>query len=258
MKKLSTVLFVAFLLLGLASCNDKDSLPDMEIEGIFVETEWENIGETVSPPSLYNIQIINEDNDFFINKNLSGNGNTIIAQPGDYKIQVFNVPANMSASKNIATINSRSDGMEALPGWFFRYSGVVSVQGNVVSSITASMEQETKELKLEPTITGITGTIEKAEIKLEGLAKEMDIISGDISTPSSVTVNCTIKTNNVISATIRTLGVIGSAVQTLTVTVTIDGTPYTITKDLSNDLKNFNDDKLTPYTWAGELNISAN
>ena len=144
--------------------------------------------------------------------------------------------------------------MESLPGYLLTETQNINVIKDDTLEVEIYMKQKTRDLLFELTvkegdpdrISNITGT-------LSGIAGSFDLSSQRICGEAMNTSFPFARTNDKITAHTRLLGTTGLK-QSLRIDLTFtDGSSQTIENDLTDLLKNFNDDMPTPMYITGDL-----
>ncbi|MDR2774542.1 MAG: hypothetical protein LBC19_07355 [Tannerella sp.] len=243
-------------ILAFSGCDDENfntSHPDEG--GIILTTEWpdnENATQT------YRARIITPSGFIRDFDGLSGGTNTLVVNPGDAALYVYNHAENITVFGNIATVTGAGAGTAAYPGSFFSSFGQVYTQQDRDVRHTAPMCRQTGELKLSLAIkpAAMINRVKAVRATLEGVASELNMQTNALSAPSSVSFPLS-KNSFYATAILRLLGFEPSTRPGLTLDIELDdGYAASITHDLSSLVKDFNGSKSNLFTLNANMLIS--
>ena len=225
------------------------------MQGIVVRASWSNIGEGITHPTYYHLRMVPvSGGDNILLSNIDQDDPNITNIPkGSFKGSLYNTAADITVTNTVANMSGSGGIINAMPGWFF--TGVQNFTiTDYLTSVTFQMQQQTRELNFDISILDDI-TIGSATIKLEGVAGTMDIMTGELSDASSISVDAAVS-GTTLTAKTRLLGIVSGSTQTMTVTVNqAGGGVFPIVVNVSSDLAGFNENKKTPFTLSKELSI---
>ncbi len=252
----------------LASCGEKEPTPPTyntdhpEHGKITLTTDWSQRGEGIDIPGSHHVRA-NGDEAGKQTFTAATNDHPELFDPGTHRLHVWHDAAGITVSGNTATVaaqagNTRAGGIDTSPDWFFSAAMDVEVAADTDHKFTATMTQQVRQLTLviEPT-GGTADEIESITATLSGVAGTLDIDTGAHGSPSDVALTFTKGADGKWSATVRLLGIAG-AEQKLTGTIAFTGgTPADMPfdSDMTADLAGFNDNKKTPLTLGGQVEV---
>lgn len=258
----NTLIIAAAILL--TACDVKDPIyntPHPEHGKITLTTDWSARGDGIDIPGSHHVRANGEEagkQTFTAHTN----DHPELFTPGTHRLHLYHDATGISVSGNTASVASvtRAGGIVGNPDWFFSAAMDVEIEADKVHPVTATMQQQVRELMLVIALTGgTTDKIESITGTLSGVAGTLDIDTAEHGTPSDVALTFTKITEGPDagkwSATVRLLGITGS-VQTLTGTITFtDGSPAAVSldSDLSAALAMFNADKKIPLALGGTV-----
>lgn len=259
--------------LYLASCDTHDPIYNTvhpEHGRITVTTDWSGLGDGITKPSTYMVEVGAYKGNTNADKHTIPN----LFEAGDYTAYLYNdvpeIPVTVSVSGAEARVNSiaapavKSGGyLEPLPGWLFAGKLEAAIEKDKHHELTVIMEQLVRELTLVIGFeSGVADKVESIAATLSGVAGSFDITNGTHGTPSDVAMNFTKVTQGDYAgkwaAVVRLLGVAGGE-QKLTGTIKLAGgdpESMPLESDLTTDLKNFNTDKKTPLLLSGQPTVN--
>ena len=261
-------LFYLWAVLLFTSCDVKDPIyntPHPEHGKITVNTDWSAGGTDIDIPASYTVQT----GDYFAT--LSGATNTLdhLFAPGTYPTYIYSMPEHITVSGTTATVASAEAGtwdgagafVHAAPGWLFTCTMEAAIAADTDHALTATMQQQVRQLTLVIELTGGTADrIAAVEGYLSGVAGTFAMDGGTHGAPSNVALTFKKIVEGADagkwSATVRLLGTATGAVQGLTAEIRFSGAspqPVTLTSDLTTALAAFNTDKHTPLTLGGDV-----
>ncbi|MDR1380720.1 MAG: hypothetical protein LBJ47_04490 [Tannerella sp.] len=250
---------IAAMLLTLAGCVDENfrtSHPDEG--GVVLTTDWDGGAEVALPP-VYKARIVSlsgKTQDF---DNLSGATNSLVVEPGEATLYVYNPAENITVFGTKATVDRSGAGISAVPETFFSYSGQIYTEQDLDVPHTALMRRRTGDLKLSLAIkpASAIGLVKAVSAELDGVASELDMQTNALSTPSSVSFPLP-RSTFYASATLRLLGFATSATPGLRLKVELEnGYAASISHDLLPLVKDFNDSKNRLFTLNATLTVAA-
>ncbi len=239
----------------LAACSVEAPIYDTahpEHGRITLTTDWSGRGEGIDIPASHHVRANGDE---------TGKQTFTALEPGTHRLHLYHDATGITVSGNTVSVASvtRAGGIDASPDWFFSAAMNVEIEADKVHPVTATMQQQVRELTLiiEPT-GGTADNIESITATLSGAAGSLDIDNGAHGSPSDVALTFTKITTGADagkwSATVRLLGIAEGAAPQLTGTIAFTGsTPADIPldSDLTSALAGFNDDKKTPLTLGG-------
>lgn len=220
---------------------------------LILEPDWTARGVGVAVPADYTA-VISDYKGI-----LSGPSNAIAHDfaPGDHHVNVYSTPVGMEISGTMAEVEADSEGIAALPGYLFTYTGdVTGLAKNETRTVPVPMIQQTGTvnyiLKMADG-SNIASYITAVSAKLESVASRIDIETGALSRPSSISPAFNFTTDRY-TATSRIVGTIGAS-QMLTLEVTLaNGNTQVLGRDAATVLSAFNAAKTGDYTILIEIN----
>ena len=256
------ILFAAAMLL--TACNVKDPIYETahpEHGRITLTTDWSGRGEGIDIPASHHVRA-NGDETGKQTFTAHTNDHPELFEPGTHRLHLYHDATGITVSGNTATVaaqagNTRAGNINASPDWFFSAAMDVEIEADKVHPVTATMQQQVRELTLviEPT-GGTTDRISSITATLSGAAGTLDIDNGTHGSPSEVALTFTKGADGKWSATVRLLGIANGAAPRLTGTIAFAGdTPADIPldSDLTSALAGFNTGKKTPLTLGGQV-----
>ncbi len=257
--RIRKLILVAVAILTFAGCRDDEpkhqtSHPDKG--GIALTVDWSTIGTTA--PKAYQARIISSSGHTENFDDLSGTTNTLLVEPGQAMMYVYNTTNNITVSGKKATVSGVGAGIAADPGWFFTWSGDVQTERDRDITRKAKMTQQTGELKLSLAIkpAEMASKVTTVNAVLEGVASELDMQTNSLSGASSAAIAFA-KGAYYATTSMRLLGVVPPAKQNLKLEIGFEGGgTATATSDLSPLMSGFNSSKNTPLTLAADMNLS--
>ena len=253
------ILAAAATALLTASCV-KDTLyntPHPNHGKITVTADWSARGEGIDIPATWTIAM----GDYTGTETAATHAPDHLFAPGSYTLVAWNPAEGITVSGTTATVapasGSQTTGtfIDNAPGWFFTHTEQVTIEKDTDYPFTAAMKQRVRELQLELEVTqGRPELIQSVTATLSGIAGIFDMEKGQtIGEPTSTVFSFT-RDGSRLTADARLLGTMG-AVQTMVLDIVfVDGGRTQRTEvDLTEAMKDFNDDMTTAYRVTGTL-----
>lgn len=253
------ILAAAATALLTASCV-KDTLyntPHPNHGKITVTADWSARGEGIDIPATWTIAM----GDYTGTETAATHAPDHLFAPGSYTLVAWNPAEGITVSGTTATVapasGSQTTGtfIDNAPGWFFTHAEQVSIEKDTDYPFTAAMKQRVRELQLELEVTqGRPELIQSVTATLSGIAGIFDMEKGQtIGEPTSTVFSFT-RDGSKLTADARLLGTMGT-VQTLVLDIvfTDGGRTQRTEVDLTEAMKDFNDDMTTAYRITGTL-----
>lgn len=253
------ILAAAAAALLTASCV-KDTLyntPHPDHGKITVTADWSARGEGIDIPATWTIAM----GDYTGTETAATHAPDHLFAPGSYTLVAWNPAEGITVSGTTATVapasGSQTTGsfIDNAPGWFFTHAEQVSIEKDTDYPLTAAMQQRVRELQLELEVTqGRPELIQSVTATLSGIAGAFDMARGQTSGEPVSTVFSFTRDGSRLTADARLLGTMG-AVQTMVLDIVfVDGGRTQRTEvDLTEAMKEFNDDMTTAYRITGTL-----
>lgn len=250
----------------LISCDVNDPIYDTTHPAkgeITLTTEWSDRSEGVAIPDSYLISI----GDY--REQLSGLRNTLnkLFAPGTYQSHLNNLPQHISVDGTVATVDEVVSAnfpdlqfIHNAPEWLFTGRLDITAEADKKSEYTVKMHQQIGRLTLIFDPKGdAANRIEQISGYLTGIAKTFDFENNTYADASEVELVFSKITTGEHSgkwgASVRFLGIISKS-QKLYVSVKFkNDNPKSLNmiSDLSEILKNFNADKITPLSLEANV-----
>ena len=253
------ILAAAATALLTASCV-KDTLyntPHPNHGKITVTADWSARGEGIDIPATWTIAM----GDYTGTETGATHAPDHLFAPGSYTLVAWNPVEGITVSGTTATVapasGSQTTGafIDNAPGWFFTHAEQVSIEKDTDYPLTAAMQQRVRELQLELEVTqGRPELIQSVTATLSGIAGAFDMARGQTTGEPASTVFSFTRDGSRLTADARLLGTMG-AVQTMVLDIVfVDGGRTQRTEvDLTEAMKDFNDDMTTAYRITGTL-----
>lgn len=253
------ILAAAAAALLTASCV-KDTLyntPHPNHGKITVTADWSARGEGIAIPATWTLSM----GDYTGTETAATHAPDHLFAPGSYTLVAWNPAEGITVSGTTATVapasGSQTTGtfIDNAPGWFFTHAEQVSIEKDTDYPLTAAMQQQVRELQLELEVTqGRPELIQSVTATLSGIAGAFDMARGQTSGEPASTVFSFTRDGSRLTADARLLGTMG-AVQTMVLDIVfVDGGRTQRTEvDLTEAMKDFNDDRTTAYRITGTL-----
>lgn len=253
------ILAAAATALLTASCV-KDTLyntPHPNHGKITVTADWSARGEGIDIPATWTIAM----GDYTGTETAATHAPDHLFAPGSYTLVAWNPAEGITVSGTTATVapasGSQTTGtfIDNAPGWFFTHAEQVSIEKDTDYPFTAAMQQQVRELQLELEVTqGRPELIQSVTATLSGIAGAFDMARGQTTGEPASTGFSFTRDGSRLTADARLLGTMG-AVQTMVLDIVfVDGGRTQRTEvDLTEAMKDFNDDMTTAYRITGTL-----
>lgn len=253
------ILAAAATALLTASCV-KDTLyntPHPNHGKITVTADWSARGEGIDIPATWTIAM----GDYTGTETAATHAPDHLFAPGSYTLVAWNPAEGITVSGTTATVapasGSQTTGsfIDNAPGWFFTHTEQVTIEKDTDYPLTAAMKQRVRELQLELEVTqGRPELIQSVTATLSGIAGAFDMARGQTTGEPASTVFSFTRDGSRLTADARLLGTMG-AVQTMVLDIVfVDGGRTQRTEvDLTEAMKDFNDDMTTAYRVTGTL-----
>ncbi len=253
------ILAAAATALLTASCV-KDTLyntPHPNHGKITVTADWSARGEGIDIPATWTIAM----GDYTGTETAATHAPDHLFAPGSYTLVAWNPAEGITVSGTTATVapasGSQTTGtfIDNAPGWFFTHTEQVTIEKDTDYPLTAAMKQRVRELQLELEVTqGRPELIQSVTATLSGIAGAFDMARGQTTGEPASTVFSFTRDGSRLTADARLLGTMG-AVQTMVLDIVfVDGGRTQRTEvDLTEAMKDFNDDMTTAYRITGTL-----
>ena len=253
------ILAAAATALLTASCV-KDTLyntPHPNHGKITVTADWSARGEGIDIPATWTLSM----GDYTGTETAATHAPDHLFAPGSYTLVAWNPAEGITVSGTTATVapasGSQTTGtfIDNAPGWFFTHAEQVSIEKDTDYPFTAAMRQQVRELQLELEVTqGRPELIQSVTATLSGIAGAFDMARGQTTGEPASTVFSFTRDGSRLTADARLLGTMG-AVQTMVLDIVfVDGGRTQRTEvDLTEAMKDFNDDMTTAYRITGTL-----
>lgn len=253
------ILAAAATALLTASCV-KDTLyntPHPNHGKITVTADWSARGEGIDIPATWTIAM----GDYTGTETAATHAPDHLFAPGSYTLVAWNPAEGITVSGTTATVapasGSQTTGtfIDNAPGWFFTHTEQVTIEKDTDYPLTAAMQQRVRELQLELEVTqGRPELIQSVTATLSGIAGAFDMARGQTTGEPTSTVFSFTRDGSRLTADARLLGTMG-AVQTMVLDIVfVDGGRTQRTEvDLTEAMKDFNDDMTTAYRITGTL-----
>jgi len=253
------ILAAAATALLTASCV-KDTLyntPHPNHGKITVTADWSARGEGIDIPATWTLSM----GDYTGTETAATHAPDHLFAPGSYTLVAWNPAEGITVSGTTATVapasGSQTTGtfIDNAPGWFFTHAEQVSIEKDTDYPFTAAMQQRVRELQLELEVTqGRPELIQSVTATLSGIAGAFDMARGQTTGEPASTVFSFTRDGSRLTADARLLGTMGT-VQTLVLDIvfTDGGRTQRTEVDLTEAMKDFNDDMTTAYRITGTL-----
>ena len=253
------ILAAAATALLTASCV-KDTLyntPHPNHGKITVTADWSARGEGIDIPATWTLSM----GDYTGTETAATHAPDHLFAPGSYTLVAWNPAEGITVSGTTATVapasGSQTTGtfIDNAPGWFFTHTEQVTIEKDTDYPLTAAMKQRVRELQLELEVTqGRPELIQSVTATLSGIAGAFDMARGQTTGEPASTVFSFTRDGSRLTADARLLGTMG-AVQTMVLDIVfVDGGRTQRTEvDLTEAMKDFNDDMTTAYRVTGTL-----
>lgn len=248
--KFNRIFLFLSVIMVISSCDTTTDLEDPLKGKITLITDWSKRTEGVSIPTDYKVLINSQTLNYTETSNLLPE-----LEAGTYPIYVYNNPDNITVNGTTATVATAGNTVAAQLGWLFTSITEVQYADFKVETITAVMQQQVRQLKIELTITEDNPErIASTTATLSGVANVLDFKTNTYSGANLLVSPAFIRNDNKLTTIVRLLGISGES-QKLTLDVTFtDSRTQRIESDLSGLLFGFNTDKHVPLNLSADLN----
>ena len=258
MSRKNYFILIFTILLSLSGCDDDKShnTSHPEEESITLTIDWPDIAGT-SPPA-YLARVTSSLGTTRVFENLNGTTNSLVVEPGESTLFVYNHAENITISGTKAIVNKTGTGIASDPGLFFSYSGKIAAERDRDMTHTALMKQQTGDLKISLAIkpAAMISRIRNIHAVLEGVASELEMHTNTLSAPSAVAFTLP-PGNYYAAATVRLLGFDASTEQNLTLNIEFEnGHTINATNDLTSLLKDFNASNNNLFSLHADMYIA--
>lgn len=266
MRTKAIIPFFGCALLLAVSCDVKDPIyntPHPDHGTVTLTADWSRRGTGIDIPASYTVQA----GDYSTTLGNTTNRIDHLFEPGTYCTYIYNTPEQVSISGTTATVAAAFgnwDGVGAFvaasPGWLFTCAMDVVIEKDTEYELTATMQQQVRQLTLiiEPT-GSTTDRIKRIEGYLSGVAGTLDFSAGIHATPANVELQFAKIASGAnagkYAATVRLLGVAGEQQKLNAIIHFTGGNPKAMSlgSDLTTELAAFNADKTKPLTLGGKV-----
>ncbi|MDR0835578.1 MAG: hypothetical protein LBN11_03225 [Tannerella sp.] len=257
MKPISKYILIAIAILAFTGCEKEDFLTSHPDEGgVVLTADWSDLK---TPPQTFQARVISSSGSIRDFENLQGASNSLVVEPGEAVVYVFNKTDNIAVTENKAKVSeSLFGGISSEPGTFYSDSKTVTTEKDRDTHLTATMKQQTGDLKLSLAImpAEMIGRVHQVKAVMEGVSSELNLLTNELSATSFISTTLT-KSSFYASANLRLLGFNTFTKQNLKLEVTLDnGDVVSVTSDVTQFLTGFNDVKKTPQSLSGTLHVS--
>ena len=252
MKKIQIITALSVLLLSACARVDVYDTDHPEHGKITLTIDWSEIGQGVTAPQSYTVQI----GDY--STTITGTSKTIdnLFLPGTYNAYIYNVIDKITVSEATATVAVSNNVADPMPEWFFTSILNVAIEQDKDHRFTAVMQQQVRELNFVIAPSGGTpDRIESITATLSGVASSLNFASNTHGNAANVVPAFEQQADGKWLATVRLLGITSNE-QKISLTITFaDNSPATINTevDIHTELGNFNADKRTPLTLGAQV-----
>ncbi|MDR1201044.1 MAG: FimB/Mfa2 family fimbrial subunit [Tannerellaceae bacterium] len=250
------LLLIAAASAALASCGTDEPIyntPHPTKGKITLITDWSKIGEGITKPASYTIEIAGQKVTATADKHTIDN----LFDAGTYRFYAYNPAEHITVADGLATITNTSGIVEPIPCWFFSASDEVEIKKDTRHEFTVVMQQQVRQLNIELTVTdGDIDNIISVEASLSGVANVMNLKNGTYSGTALKVEPAFTKNGNKLIASVRLIGLTAEAQNLILDISYATGSPQTLTTDVSGYLTNFGTNKHIPVTLSGNISIS--
>lgn len=251
---------IVLLILASPSCGDDDPINEtanLQHGTITLTTDWSKIGEGITKPASYIIEIGGQKVTATADKCTLD----YLFEAGTYRGYTYNMAEHISISDGLAKVDSVSGSsttVEPTPGWFFSASNEVEIENDTHHEFTAVMQQQVRQLDIELTVTdGDIDNIETITASLSGVANTIDLKTGTCSGTGLKVEPVFTKSDNKLIGSVRLIGLAAEA-QMLMLDISYKvGSPQQLITDMSSYLTDFSIDKHIPMTLTGNISITS-
>lgn len=264
-------------LLTVAACDVNDPIyntPHPDRGSVILTTDWTARAEGVAIPATFTVEL---------------NGTTAVVSsnpsalpglfaPGAARLCAWNTPEGFIIADGKATLaptsghsapasssNTSASGSNASAAalftsqadWLFSGSADITVTADDSLRASLSMHQRMRLLRFELTVTeGEYDRITSISATLSGITTTVDLRTGTLTDATGTVSIPLTRTGNKITGEAHLPGISATAAQELSVTLSFEGNeppPQTTRSDLSTQLADFNDGKLSTIILKGNL-----
>lgn len=254
MKRLE-LLLIAATSVALASCGSDDpeyNTPHPTQGKVTLTTDWSEIGEGITKPASYTIEIGGQKVTATAERYTIDN----LFNPGIYQSYVYNPAEHITVTDGLATVANTEGIVESMPGWFFSASSEMEIKKDTHHEFTALMQQQTHRLNIELTVTdGDIDHIASVVASLSGVANSLNLKDGTLSGTGLKVEPVFTKNGNKLIASVRLIGLTAETQNLILDINYTGGSLQQITSDVSANLANFNTDKHKPLILTGNISI---
>jgi len=246
-KRCFLLLNFSFLILSACVRVDVYDTDHPEHGKITLATDWSKIGQGITAPQSYTVQVV------------TGTTNTIdnLFLPGTYSSYIYNVADKITVSETTATVAVSNNIVDPMPDWFFASTLNVTIEPDKTHHFIAVMQQQIRQLNIELTVTeGDISNIQSVTASLSSVANTIDLRT-DVCSGTGLKVEPVFSKNgNKLVAFVRLIGLTAET-QNLSLNISyVGGSQEQIISDVSNQLTGFATDKHLPMTLLGNISIS--
>jgi hypothetical protein len=256
MKTISKFILIAFAILAFTGCGEDFLTSHPDEGGVVLTMDW---SDTKTSPATFQARVISSSGSIKDFDNLQGATNSLVVEPGDAVVYVFNKADNITVSGNKAKVSeSVFGGLSPEPDLFYSCSEKITTEKDRDINLTATMKQRTGELKLSLAImpAEMIGKVRRVKAVLEGVSSELNMQTNELSVTSFVSATLT-KSSYYASTNLRLFGFDTSAKQNLKLEIELDnGSVLNVASDVTQYLAGFNDVKNAPQSLSGTLHVS--
>lgn len=237
-------------LLTVAACDVNDPIfntPHPDRGAVILATDWTARAEGVTIPASFTVEL--NGTTAVVSSNLSALPG--LFAPGAARLCAWNTPEGFIIADGKATLfTSQAD-------WLFSGSADITVTADDSLRASLSMHQRMRLLRFELTVTeGEYDRITSISATLSGIATTVDLRTGTLTDATATLSIPLTRTGNKITGEARLPGISATAAQELSVTLSFEGNeppPQTTRSDLSAQLADFNDGRLSAIILTGNL-----
>lgn len=221
---------------------------------IGLTADWSHRGEGVAVPAEYSVEAGG--------KTFTADGAAFTLpgffEPGDVEVFAYNLPAGVSVTGGIATVDTGADGL-LIPDAGVLFSGVATarVEAGATAAVTVPMQQRMREVRFTIDLTG--GDPERVgavEARLNGMAASIDLRTGEVTGDKSSAMLSFVREGDKLTANLWTVGpAAGAKQQLVTTTILSNGDHIETSFDLTDLFRDFNFNTVTPLNVAGSIEI---
>jgi hypothetical protein len=255
----NSILIITALLTFFGCKDDKEiyNTSHPEKGGIILTMDWSNSTDT--PPSICQARFFSDGTSLLF-ENLNNGTNSLITEPGDASILVYNQAEQIAISRKKATIapNDNGTGISPNPGHFFSYYGQVYTERDQDVALTAMMKRQTSDFKLSFAIkpAAMISRVQQVKAEITGVASALDLETNALSEAASVSALLT-KSAYYVGTTMRLFGFDSSTGPILRLNIQLEnGRTILLEKDLSTLIAEFNPSRNSLFSLNANLYLS--